>query len=393
MKEEKVEVRDFFCNFAVRNRSDAYNEDGGNALAKVPAEDSYFIHFQILSSVKISKKTVGNIITLTLIACGIVWVCAKFIDLGSGTYTDNASVQQNMVAVSSKAQGFIKDIRFDEFTHVNKGDTLVIIEDDEYRIALAQAEANLKNALAAKTVTGSSAQTAANNVVVSDAAIAEVKANLDNAERNYQRYKQLLEMDAVTRQEFEVVETQYKALKARYETMLHQSKSSRLVSKEQTERLDQTDANIQAAQAALDLARLNLSYTVITANCSGYTSKKDIQEGELIQPGKLLVNIVSDEEYWVVANYREKQLRNIEIGTPVEITVDAIKDKKYHGVVTSISNATGSQYSLVPQDNATGNFVKVEQRIPVRIAFTDDNSPEDMSLLRSGLNVECNVKK
>ncbi len=340
-----------------------------------------------------SKKVIGNVITIALIVCGIVWVCAKFIDLGSGTFTDNASVRQNMVAVNSKAQGFIKDIRFDEYTHVHKGDTLVVLDDSEYVIAVAQAEANYKSALADRTVAGSGVATAGNNVAVSEAAIAEVKANLDNAETNYKRYSHLLENEAVTQQEFDVVETQYKALKARYETMLRQRDSSRLVKEEQTTRLDLNDANIDAAKAALDLARLNLSYCTVIAPCDGYTTRKDIQVGQLIQPGQLLLTLLDDKEYWVIANYREKQLSNISVGTPIEITVDAIKGVKYNGVVTSISNATGSQTSLVPQDNATGNFVKVEQRVPVRIAFTDDNRPEDMALLRSGLNVECNVKK
>ena len=117
-----------------------------------------------------------------------------------------------------------------------------------------------------------------------------------------------------------------------------------------------------------------------------------MQEGELVQPGRTLLTIVDDKEHWVVANYREKQLKNIAIGAKVRISVDAIPGKEYTGIVTAISPATGAQYALVPQDNSAGNFVKVEQRVPVKITFDESNSCEDIALLRSGLNVECELE-
>jgi membrane fusion protein (multidrug efflux system) len=332
-----------------------------------------------------------NIGVLILIAMGLAWVGYRFMGFRSSTFTDNARTDCQVVPVISRVQGYVKDVRFDDFTPVKKGDTLVIIEDSEYRLRLAQAEADLQNMTSGKDALGASITTTRNNVAVSDASLAEVAALVENARRDYERYQSLLAQDAVTRQQFDAVETNYKALKAKYETLSRQKQSTALVSVEQTHRLGQSDAGIEAAKAAIELARLNLSYTVITAPCDGYTSKNDLKVGQLVQPGQPLLSIVNESDMWVIANYRETQTANMKVGDKVRITVDAIPGVKFEGVITAISKATGAQYSAIPQDNATGNFVKVEQRVPVKIRFTDNNPAEDMARLRAGLNVECKV--
>ena len=167
--------------------------------------------------------------------------------------------------------------------------------------------------------------------------------------------------------------------------------STSLSKDEQMRRLGQNEAAIRLAQAAVDLARLNLSYTVIIATCDGVTGRKDIHEGQLIQPGQTVVDIVDDSDLWVIANYRETQLPNIREGAEGSFTVDAVPGVVYRGVVESISDATGAAFSLIPQDNATGNFVKVEQRVPVRIRL-QGNDADQVSRLRAGFNVECKVK-
>lgn len=183
--------------------------------------------------------------------------------------------------------------------------------------------------------------------------------------------------------------TNYEALKANYERLLRQRRSTALVRQQQTQRLDQNDAAVAVAEAALDLARLNLSYTVITAPCDGVTSRRTVQEGQLVQPGQVLLSVVDDNDVWVIANYRETQTAHLAEGMKVRISVDAIPGVTYEGRVQALSQATGAQYSLVPQDNSAGNFVKVEQRVPVKIVFTDANRAADLQRLRSGLNVEC----
>jgi len=338
-----------------------------------------------------TKKIIYNSIACILLLGAISWVCAKFIHLGNVEFTENAQVKQHIVPVNSRVQGFIKEIRFDEYTKVSKGDTLLIIEDVEYRYMVAQAEANLENAKTGKDAMHNVISTTQTNMSVTDASIEEARIHLENAERNYNRFKALHEQNAVTQQQYDDMYTAYSAAKARYEMLKRQRESVQAVSREQNTRLGQNEAGIKLAEAALELARLNLSYTVVTAPCDGYTGRKEIQEGQLIQPGQTLLNVVDSENKWIVANYKETQTANINIGCEVEIEVDAVPGHVFKGVVTSISRATGSSFSLMPQDNSSGNFVKIEQRIPVRIDFTEDNDAQALERVSAGMNVECKV--
>lgn len=338
-----------------------------------------------------TRRMIYNILILCFLVGGLVYVCSRFIHLGNVEYTDNAQVRQHITPVNTRVQGFIKKICFEEFQPVKKGDTLLIIEDAEFKLRVAQAEADLSNALVGRSVTTAGIETTQSNIGVSDASIEEVKVTMENARRELQRYEKLLKEDAVTRQQYDNIKTAYEAAKARYQQASRAKRSTSLVKNEQTHRLGQNEAAVKLAKANLDLARLNLSYTVITATCDGITGRKNIHEGQLVQPGQAMVDIVDGTDLWVVANYRETQLPNIHEGAEVTMTADAVPGVKYKGVVESISDATGAAFSLIPQDNATGNFVKVEQRIPVRIRLKG-NSKADMKKLRAGFNVECKVK-
>ncbi len=337
------------------------------------------------------KRAIPNFFILLILAIGISWVFGRFIHLGSVEFTDNAQVKQHLTPVNTRVQGFIKKICFDEYQQVKKGDTLVIIDDTEYRLKVAQAEADLQSALAGKTAMYTTINTTQNNILVTDAAIREQEVRLKNAEADFKRYQGLLKEEAVTPQQFDRVKTDYEATQARYEQLLRQKESTSLVKQEQTQRLDQNESSIKLAEAALNLARLNLSYTVILATADGMTGRKEIHEGELVQPGQTLVTLVDGTEKWVIANYKETQTTNMREGLLVDIKVDAIPGVKFEGRISSISDATGSSYSLIPQDNSAGNFVKVEQRIPIRIEFTENNRKEDLQRLRAGMNVECSV--
>lgn len=337
------------------------------------------------------KKNLRSTLILVIAAAGILWVCGHFFHLGKVEWTDNAQVRRNIVPINSRVQGYIESICFDDFDEVHKGDTLVIIENSEHLLRVAQANAAYQRSLVDSTAMGTTISTTENNLSVSDAAIDELRIRLTQAEADYHRYEQLLAQNAVTRQQHENMKTNYEAMKSRYDMLVRQKQSTRLVKTEQTQRLEQRKADIKAAKAAYDLAKLNLSYTVITAPCDGVASKKNIQLGQLIQPGQNLLSLVESEKVWVVANYKETQTANIQEGLKVKVKVDAVPGVAYKGVVTAIANATGAQYSVVPVDNATGNFVKIKQRIPVRIDFTKENTPEDLKRLRSGMNVECEV--
>lgn len=336
-------------------------------------------------------RTIYNICVLVLLVIGAWLVVNHFVHFGDGEFTDNATVQQHITPVNTRVGGFIKEIRFSEYQPVHKGDTLVIIEDSEFRLQLAQAEANLQREMAGGEATTSGIGVTRQNMSVSDAGIDEARVRLDNARQDDQRYAQLLKADAVTQQQYDQIHTNYLAAKARYEQVVRSRATLNRVEQEQGHRLSQNKAAIDVAQAQINLARLNLSYTVITATADGVVGKKNIHVGQLVQPGQAMVDIVDNSELWVVANYRETQLPGISLGAKVSIKADAVPDVEFEGTVERISDATGSAFSVIPQDNATGNFVKVEQRIPVRIHLKGDKA--NIARLRAGMNVECTVNK
>lgn len=336
------------------------------------------------------KATITNILIFIVAIVGIVWIASQFIHIGV-EYTDNAQVRQHITPINARVQGFIKEIRFDEFQPVKKGDTLVIIEDTEYRLQVLQAEASLQNAQQNRTAAATTSSTARNNIGVSDAAIAEVEVMLGNARTEKERYERLLEQGAVTQQQYDATNTQYEVTLAKYNTMKQQRKSTTLVSDELALRLEQQNTLVKLAETTLELARVNLGYTVITAPADGVMGRKKIQTGQLVQPGQAIADIVEDNGKWIIANYKEKQMSNIAVGDTVEITIDAVPGITFKGYVESISGATGAQYSLLPTDNSAGNFVKVEQRIPVRIEFLEGNNAEAIDKLRSGMNAECKI--
>ncbi len=340
-----------------------------------------------------SKKTIKriyNTVVILILLLGVGYVCSRFVHFGNVEYTDAARVDRHIVPVNSRVQGFIKEVRFEDYGRVRKGDTLVVIDDYEYRLKVAQAEADLERTLSGKTTDAAGLRTIESNVTVFDSGIEEAAENLRNAESDYSRYKALLAKDAVTRQQYDAAETRYRTAKSRYEQVLRQRNSASLSRNEQTGRLGQSAALVDVARSALELARLNLSYTVVVASCDGRVGRRDIHPGQLVQPGQLLTRIVDDAGVWVVADYRETQLRHISVGNEVRIKTDAIPGKEFRGRVESLSSATGSAWLSAPVNNATGNFVKVEQRVPVRIELTDLDET-DREKLFAGLNVETEV--
>lgn len=339
-----------------------------------------------------NKKIFSYFLTIAVMACAAIWVGAHFIHLNNVEFTDNAQIRQQIVPVHNRVAGYIKEIRFKEYEPVKKGDTLVIIDDAEMRLNVARARADYQNALSGREVAERAVESSSANVAVSEATIAEAKVLMDMDSIDLKRYEKLLDQDAVTRQQYDEVKTDYEAKKARYEMLLRQRSATSSVVAVDRKRISQSDAGIKLAAALVETAELNLSYTVITSPCDGFTSRKEIQEGQYVQPGQTLLDVVDSGETWVNANFKETQLHHIQPGSDVEIKVDAFPDVVFSGKVKSISTATGSSLSLLPQDNSAGNFVKVRQRIPVRIEFDSENSPDELSRLRAGMNVECSVK-
>lgn len=338
---------------------------------------------------KIHSYLYNALIVLFLLG-GALYAISQFVHFGRGEFTDNARVRQNIVPQSCKVQGFIREVRFSDFQQVNKGDTLVIIEDAEFRLRLAQAEADLLRAEQGSKGTASSIVTTKTSMAVTEAGIEAARVQMENAMREEKRFRNLLSQDAVTRQEYDKVNTAYLSAKAAYEQAVRSREMQSAVVTEQGHQYSVSEQSIELARRAVELARLNLSYCYVIASCDGTAGTKDIQSGQLVNPGQTLVNIVDRNERWIEANYKESQLPHIKVGDKVEITADAVPGVEFTGTVERISDATGSAFSLIPIDNATGNFVKVEQRVTVRIKLDPCSETE---MLKGGYNVECTVKE
>ena len=281
----------------------------------------------------------------------------------------------------------------------------MILDNREILTQVGQAEAAYMAALASKNVTSQTVNTASNNVSTvganvqaASAGIKAAKARLWNAEQNFKRYQNLLKDEAVTRQQFDQIKTEYEAQKAQLEVQIAQlqsvvntKSSSELTVNEVKSRLGMNDAEIKRAENALEMAKLNLSYTVITAPHDGIMGRRSVNVGQLLNPSQQVATIVDINNVWITANYRENQMETVKIGGLAKVTVDALGGKEFEGKITAISGATGARYSAVPVDNSTGNFVKVQQRIPVRIEFTDKNKIEDLKQLRAGMNVQVTI--
>ncbi|MCD8288753.1 MAG: HlyD family secretion protein [Prevotella sp.] len=341
---------------------------------------------------KKNVKRAYNIFVIVILLLGVAYVCNKFVHVGSVEYTNNAQVYRHITPINTRVRGFIKEIRFSDYQQVKRGDTLIIIEDSEFRLQLAQAQANVKGSRSSGSAISASMNTTQSNVKTEAANIEEARVEMVNARTDLSRYENLLAKEAVTRQQYDEAKTKYEAAKARYTAATNRRNSASLVEEEQKHQLSNSDAQVSVAEAEANLARLNLSYTVITATCDGKIGRKQVLEGQLVEPGQTLAEIVDDNDVWIIANYRERQMGNIQLGNEVKITADAIPGVTFRGVVDVISGATGAAFSKVPTDNATGNFVKVEQRIPVRIRLTEDNDEEAVARLLAGMNVETEVK-
>jgi len=270
-----------------------------------------------------NKTHPGNIILSVIAVIVIIGAAVYFINyfLTGRKYleTNDAQVESYITPISARVGGSIKQVKFQEYELVRQGDTLLTIDDSEYRIGITKAEA----------------------------AVEAAKARLSCLRISYAKITEL------------------------------RSRKALLI------------ADLKINMALLDLAHINLGYTVIRAPSTGRMGRKAIQVGQQIQAGQPLASIVEEKDKWVIANFKETQICGMYIGQPVDIRVDAIDNEVYHGQIEAISASTGAKFSLLPPDNATGNFVKIVQRVPVKINFTSI----DLAPLKAGMNVLVSVKK
>ena len=337
------------------------------------------------------KQLIASTIGIVILLIGVIEATMMFLDYKRSEASEDAQIEQYISPINLRASGYIKKIYFTEHQNIHKGDTLLILDDREYKIRVMEAEAALKDACAGKTVIGATLETTQASATVFDASIAEIEIRLAKLQKDRQRYQNLVARKAATPIQLEQIETEYEATLKKLDAVKRQKKAANSGVNEVSHRRESIEAAIQRTEAALEMAKLNLSYTVVVAPCDGKLGRRALEEGQFINAGQAITYIIPDSKKWIVANYKETQIENLSVGQEVIITVDAFKDKKFTGKITAISGATGSKYSLVPTDNSAGNFVKIQQRIPVRIDFTN-LSKEDNDKLAAGMMVVVKAK-
>ncbi len=314
------------------------------------------------------RSRTRRIVLLTILAAALIggglfgWRTIAFYQ--THVETDDAQVEAHIDPILPKVSGYVREVRVDDNQRVQQGDLLLRIDARDYRARAATAAADVQNALSAVQVARSTVQAAETNR-------AKTAADL-------KRYAALRAKEEVSQQQYDAAKAAADAAEAQVQAELGQVAAA--------------EARVKQKQADLDFARLQESYADVTSPSTGTVSRKSVEVGQFVQAGQPLLAIVSDEQPWIVANFKETQLKKMRVGQPVSIDVDAYPKRPFRGRVQSIAAATGAKFALLPPDNATGNFTKVVQRVPVRIHL-DNLTDADREELRAGLSANVDVRR
>jgi membrane fusion protein, multidrug efflux system len=332
-------------------------------------------------------------LAILVIAGGIVALLATRWDVWVGQAsrqtTDDAYARGDITPLSAQVEGYVRRVAVGDFQLVKSGDLLVQIDDDDYQARLAQAEADVLGAEAA--IENLKARKDLQHAVIQQAesAIAATQADVDRTRLELKRQRTLLATTYGTAQKVE----QALADEKRFEATLERNQAELQGERRQMGVLDtqesQLRAEAKAKRAALELAKINLGYTRIVAPVDGMVGERGVRAGQYLRPGTQVISVVPLSNVWVIANYKETQLTHVAIGQKAEVTIDTFPGITVTGRVDSIAPASGSQFSLLPPDNATGNFTKVVQRIPVKILL-DPGSPL-AGRLRPGMSAVATI--
>jgi membrane fusion protein (multidrug efflux system) len=352
---------------------------------------------------KTNKKFI--VIISVLVTIGVIYGGYKIIHSLSHEETDDAQIQANMNPIIPHVGGFIEKVYVTDNQKVKKGDTLFVIDNKDYLVKLEQAEAQLAAAKSGVSVSEASIGSYKANTATAAAQVSSATSNIETAKtklwratNDFERYENLYKNHSITAQQYEQAlaakqeaEQQVKMLESQQKATQSQQNAAAQQTHISEQQVSVAEANVKSAQAQVDAAKLNVNYTIVTAPIDGQLSNVSLQVGQFVQAGQALFYLVNTQEKWVVANFKETQLEKMEIGQKVIITADAYPGEEFEAEVSAFSPATGARFSLLPPDNATGNFVKTIQRLPVKIDFTKNNDSEKLQKLRSGMNVVADV--
>ena len=344
------------------------------------------------------------IILLVLVIAGGWFGLSKYLHAQHHEETDNAQIESNISPVIPRVAGYVKEVRVKDNQVVKKGDTLLILDDRDLALQVQQAEAALATAKSNLGAAQANTNASRSNIATTKAGISTANVQIEAAQINirrttqdYDRYANLIKDHSITQQQFEqaeaakqTAEKQLQILVQQKNQVFQQTSAVSSQSNATSSQIGVAGAVIKQREVDVSEAKLNLSYAIVIAPEAGMVSKVNVQEGQFLQPGQSLFSIVLNNDIWVVANFKETQFRKMRIGQKVTITADAFAGHEFEATLTSFSPATGSRFALLPPDNASGNFVKVVQRLPVKIEFAN---PTDslVKQLRPGMNVGVDV--
>lgn len=334
------------------------------------------------------RKTVTTVILGGVLLAGIIFGLFEYFKYKNIESTDDAQLSSNIDPVVARISDYVTSINFKDNEHVTKGQLLVQLDDKDLVIKEQQAEADLNDAQANADVSKANAASVQSMLATSKDEITSAKINYSKACRDYERYKNLYKDGSVTQEQFDqykttmqsdsnlvdIADKKYESAQKQYDLALADLTSAQAV--------------VAVKQADLNFAKLQLSYATITAPASGIASKRSIQIGQLVSAGSSLLAVVEDS-VWVEANFKETQLSGIKPGQEADVTIDALNGQIIKGTISSFAGATGALFSLLPPDNATGNYVKVVQRVPIKVVL--DTKNPGYKLLRPGLSVEVSI--
>ncbi len=350
------------------------------------------------------RSRVFLIILIVMLIAGTWFGVTKYIHGQHHEQTDDAQIEANISPVIPRVAGYIREVRVKDNQMVAKGDTLIILDDRDLALRVQQAEAALATAKSNYTAAEANTDASRANITSTHSGIATIDAQIESAKVNvwratqdYDRYSNLVKDHSITQQQYEQAlaakqntEHQLQVLKQQKNQVAQQTRAVASQSNATSSQISIAGSIIKQREVDVADAKLNLSYSVIVAPEAGRVSKVNVQDGQFLQPGQAVFSIVLDQTVWVVANFKETQFEKMRIGQKVTVNADAFPGHVFDASLSSFSPATGSRFALLPPDNASGNFVKVVQRLPVKIDFVN---PVDTLLkqLRPGMNVNVDV--
>ena len=336
-----------------------------------------------------NSKTVKKITIISIILSVLVYSTYLFVDHLRYEKTDNAQVEGHIYQVNPKIGGQVIEVLVDDNEYVEKGQVLAQIDRSDMKLMYAQAKAGLAQIKAEKAAALAVVEASKSGTQAAFSNIAIVKAKKKRLSTDLERFTNLRNDDIIPQSKIDDINTSFDVVTSQVKAAQQQYKASKGQYNASLQKISSIDAAIEAAEIQVKNVELKLSYADIKAPASGIVSRKMIEVGQVIRPGQPLMAITDFTELWIVANFKEGQVAKMAEGQDVEIKIDAFPNKLFTGKIESIAAATGAKFSLFPADNATGNFTKVTQRIPVKILF-DENKLKN-GKLRAGMSTVVKV--